>query len=352
MLSPLERQLLVVTGKGGVGKTTLAAALGSLASQRGLRAIVVEVGEQSRMSALFGVPAREPGAEIPLQAGLSSISIDPDRALLEWLQALGGRVSGRLLASSSTFQYFAAAAPGARELVTMVKVWELTQAKRWQRRSAGYDLVVLDAPASGHALGMLRAPRTFGAIARVGPVAGQAEKVGSLLEDPTRTAYLAVTLASEMAVSEALELQDGLREQLDRSLDAVIVNGLLPERFSGIELGRIGALAEQGPSEARVAGDGARGARTAADGGPGARARAGGALGARAGDAAVDEKAALRLAAARAARSIHERARSQHNQVARLRRRGFSVLSVPFAWDARLDLATVHAIGTRLGRKL
>ena len=114
MPSPLERQLLVVTGKGGVGKTTIAAAIGLLAAQRGQRAIVVEVGDQSRLPALFGVSAREPGVEIVLAEGLSSISIDPDRALLEWLQKLGGRVSGRVLASSATFQYFAAAAPGAK----------------------------------------------------------------------------------------------------------------------------------------------------------------------------------------------------------------------------------------------
>src|SRR5271157_3048707 len=100
MTSPLERKLLVVTGKGGVGKTTVAAAVGLLAAGRGLRTIVVEVGDQSRLPNLFDHPAREPGVETRLQEHLWSISIDPDRALTEWLQALGGRVSGRMLASS------------------------------------------------------------------------------------------------------------------------------------------------------------------------------------------------------------------------------------------------------------
>ncbi len=103
--------------------------------------------------------------------GISSISIDPDQALLEWLQALGGRVPGRLLASSGTFQYFAAAAPGAKEIVSMVKIWQLTRGAA--KRRGGYDLVIVDAPATGHALGMLGSPGTFGAIARVGPIAGQ-----------------------------------------------------------------------------------------------------------------------------------------------------------------------------------
>jgi anion-transporting ArsA/GET3 family ATPase len=327
MPSPLERQLLVVTGKGGVGKTTIAAAIGLLAAERGLRAIVVEVGEQGRLPGLFGLPARQPGVEIELQEGLSSISIDPDRALLEWLQALGGRVSGRVLASSGTFQYFAAAAPGAKELVTMVKIWELTQARRWQRRASGYDLVVLDAPASGHALGLLRSPHTFGAIARVGPIAGQAEKVQALLESPDRAAYLVAALASEMAVTETLELQDGLRAGLGRSLDAVVVNGLLPQRFTGAELRQIAevehqALATAAPhrASARVTG--------------------------------AERDAAVRRSAVRAAHSVHDRARVQRNQLARLRRRGFTVIGVPFAWDPQLDLPAVRTIAGRLGRRL
>ena len=128
MQSVLDRKLLVVTGKGGVGKTTIAAALGLLAARSGRRTIVVEVGEQSRLPELFGIERPQQGVETASwTSGLSSISIDPDRALLEWLQALGGRVSGRVLASSGTFQYFAAAAPGAKELVTMVKIWQLTR---------------------------------------------------------------------------------------------------------------------------------------------------------------------------------------------------------------------------------
>src|ERR1700691_88664 len=187
--SILERKLVIVTGKGGVGKTTIAAALGLAAAERGLRTIVVELGDQRRLPALLsgepphgrGDPLRqsEAGGETVLGENLWGVTIDPDRALLEWLQALGGRVPGRVLAGSSTFQYFAAAAPGARELVSMVKVWELTRGEeRWRRRddASHYDLVVLDAPATGHALGLLRSPQTFGAIARVGPIFGQAER--------------------------------------------------------------------------------------------------------------------------------------------------------------------------------
>jgi anion-transporting ArsA/GET3 family ATPase len=328
MTSLLERKLLVVTGKGGVGKTTVAAALGLLAAERGLRAIVVEVGDQARLPELFGISVGDPGLETKLQEGLWSISIDPDRALLEWLQSLGGRVSGRVLASSSTFQYFTAAAPGAKELVSMVKIWELTQHERWRRRASGYDLVILDGPATGHALGMLYSPQTFGAIARVGPIAGRAQKVRALLEDPARTSYLAVAQGTEMAVTETLELTDGLHRHLGRELDAVVVNSVLPQRFTSTELQQISQLNGHEPK--------APTRRTGS-----AKARSG-----QAGNDAVVRSAAL------AAHAVHDRARFQHNQVARLRRRHFEVLGVPFVFTAALDLPAVRRIAEHLGRSL
>lgn len=315
MQSLLGRQLLVVTGKGGVGKTTIAAALGLLAARSGRRTIVVEVGQESRLPELFGLAPGPPGVERALQERLSSITIDPDRALLEWLQVLGGRVSGRLLASSGTFQYFVAAAPGARELVTMVKIWRLTGGAGGRAGARAHDLVVLDAPATGHALGMLGSPGTFGTIARVGPIAGGTRQVQELLRSAERSAYVAVALATEMAVTEALELQDGLRAGLDRDLEAVVVNGLLPRRFTGQELERVDSLARDA--------------------------------------AALDRRQRAVLAsAAAAARTVHERARFQHNQLARLRRRDFEVVGVPFVWTPRLDLAGVSEIAGRLQRRV
>jgi anion-transporting ArsA/GET3 family ATPase len=316
--SVLERKLVVVTGKGGVGKTTIAAALALAAAERGLRTIVVELGDQRRLPAMFadasppveGSPREEDrgvGAETALAENLWSVTIDPDRALLEWLQALGGRMPGRVLAGSGTFQYFAAAAPGARELVSMVKVWELTRDERWRKRTQRYDLVVLDAPATGHALGLLHSPWTFGAIARMGPIAGQAERVRELLVDNTQTGYVAVTLPTEMAVGETLDLQAGLHSQLGCELDATIVNATLPRRFDGGELARIARLN---------------------------------------GTDAVTHSALL------AAQAMHERARAQHNQIARLRRQGLVTHTVPFVFSPELDLEAIRPIGRRLAKRL
>ena len=115
-----------------------------------------------------------------------------------------------MLARSSAFQYFVAAAPGAKELITIAKVWELAQLERWDRRNRTYDLVIVDAPASGHGLAMLTAPQTFGEIARVGPIRRQAFKVRDMLADPGRTGYVAVALPEEMPVNETLELEQRL----------------------------------------------------------------------------------------------------------------------------------------------
>ncbi len=359
MTSLFQRELLVVTGKGGVGKSTVAGALGLLAAERGLRTIVVEVGEQARLPELFGLARGETGSETRLQEGLWSISIDPDRALLEWLQRLGGRVSGRVLASSSTFQYFAAAAPGAKELVSMLKIWELTQGERWRRR-AGYDLVVLDGPATGHALGMLRSPRTFGAIARVGPIAGHSHQVRELLEDPTRSSYLAVAQGTEMAVTETLELTDGLRRHLGRELRAIVVNALLPQRFTAAELQRIGRLNDltrrPGGHTAGASSRGGAGASSTGSAGASSTGSAGassrGSAGASSRGATAAGSDTVVHSAALAARAVHDRARFQHNQLARLRRREIEVLAVPFVFTAELDLEAVRRIAAHLGRKL
>src|SRR5215213_10558479 len=210
-----DRAVLYVTGKGGVGKTTVAAALGLAAARTGRRTIVCEVAEQDRMSRAFARQGVRAEQEVELAPDLWAITIDPQKALEEWLgKQLGGGPTGRILGHSHAFQYFVAAAPGAKELITIAKVWELAQTQRWDRRNRTYDLVVVDAPASGHGLAMLTTPRTFGEIARVGPIRRQAAKVSEMLADPARTGYVAVALPEEMPVNETIELERRLRAAL------------------------------------------------------------------------------------------------------------------------------------------
>src|SRR2546430_2698627 len=259
MPSIFDRNLIYVTGKGGVGRSTVAGALGLVAAARGRRTIVCEVAERGRLPGVFG-REREGAEEIELADGLWAASIDPQAALEEWRRTQVGGPLVRLLAQSSAFQYFVAAAPGARELVTIVKVWELAQRKRWKRGAEGYDLVILDAPASGHGVGMLRTPKTYGDLARIGPIHKQAGQVTRFLRDPRRTVYVAVALAEEMPVSETLEVDRALREHVGGGLETIIVNGVYPRRFGKAEVERLETVAGNGaPPAARAALRAARG---------------------------------------------------------------------------------------------
>ena len=170
----LARRLLVVTGKGGVGKTTVAAALGLVAARAGKRTIVAEVARRGDVASAFDRDGSEPFEEIELAPGLFHISIDPQDALEEYLRdQLPRGPLADLLARSRVFGLLAAATPGMRELLTVGKLWELAQLDRRTPGADPYDLVVVDAPATGHGVAVLTAPRTFAAAAGTGPVARQ-----------------------------------------------------------------------------------------------------------------------------------------------------------------------------------
>jgi len=248
----LDKRLVVVTGKGGVGKTTVAAALGLLAARQGRRTVVCEVAEQERLAGLFG--ARDVGhGEVELAPGLFSVSVQPERAMHEWLrhQLKSGALAG-LLGHSRLFGYLTAAAPGVTELVTVGKVWDLAQV---ERRTGGspFDLVIMDAPATGHALALLRAPRTYANIARVGPIARQAASIDAFLRDSSATGVLSVALPEEMPVNETVDLEQRLADDLGMAVGQVVANGVLPARFTAADARRLRSLDGQGTKAAQAA---------------------------------------------------------------------------------------------------
>ena len=226
----LDRRLVFLLGKGGVGRSTLAAALGLLAARRGRRAIVVEVSGRGDVPRLFARPG-EPGVETELAPGLWTLDVDPRQALEEYLRdQLPLRVIADAIGSSATFGYVAAATPGLRELLTIGKIWELAQPHRRARTAQPYDVVVVDAPATGHGLALLEAPRTFANAAQVGPIARHARRIAVTVRDRSTTALVAVTTPEQAAVDELLALRAALGQ-----LDAVLANAVAANRFSAAD---------------------------------------------------------------------------------------------------------------------
>ena len=233
------QRLIIVSGKGGVGKSTVAAALALAASRNGLRTLVVEVSGRRDVARLL-----EGGAAMNSQPharpGPEHVSVERQSALRDYLRnEVPGRLPAAMLARSKMFELFVDAAPGLGELLTIGKVCDLAGLAGGRRGDGTPDLVVLDAPSSGQLVGMLTAPRTFGSIARVGPVARQAAEVQRVLTDPTAVAAVAVATAERMAVSEALALRDRLQQELGIDFAAVVVNKLLPARFSAADAARL-----------------------------------------------------------------------------------------------------------------
>jgi anion-transporting ArsA/GET3 family ATPase len=228
----LDRRLVFLLGKGGAGRSTVAAAIGVLAARQGRRAMVVEVSGRGDVPRLLGVSAPPLGTELELAQGLWTLDVDPRAALEEYLRdQLPLRLLADAIGSSATFGYVAAATPGLRELLTIGKVWELAQPQRRTQAAQGYDIVIVDAPATGHGLALLQAPRAFADAASIGPIARQGRRIAATLGDRTQTALAAVATPESAAVEELL----GLRSALAGGLDAVIANAVVAERFSAAD---------------------------------------------------------------------------------------------------------------------
>ena len=239
----LDKRILFVTGKGGVGRTTVSLALGMAAAAAGKRTIVCEVAAQERTSRIFERSAIG-FEETELQPNLSAISIDPDHSTREYLELqLPVRAMGDLLYRSRIFNYLAAATPGLSEMVTIGKIWELSLPKRRARGGQPYDLVIVDSPATGHGLGLLQTPSTFAEIARVGPMARQATTIQKTITNHKRTGVVIVALPEEMPVNESASLERELIDTVGLEVDRIYMNALYPERFGATELERIEAAA-------------------------------------------------------------------------------------------------------------
>ena len=249
----LDKRLVFVTGKGGVGKSTVSLALALAAAERGKRAILCEVGAQEHLSHVFD-RSQIGFHEVEMRENLWAISIDPDESMREYvLLQLKVKAMRDLLFRSRIFNYLAAATPGLKELVTIGKIWELTLDQRKARGGKRYDVVIVDAPATGHGVGFLQTPRTFANIARVGPIRQQAETLDAFIRDREQTGVAIVALPEEMPVNETVSLERDLASEVGVAVDHIFCNGLYPERFAEDEVATIGVAAGRATTPTRAA---------------------------------------------------------------------------------------------------
>ena len=231
-------RVIFVTGKGGVGKTTVAAALGQYAARLGHRTLIVETASDGRLAALFAHRALD-GTPRRLRAGLDAVRVDA-RQLVEQYFARLLRfqwLSNRLL-SSNTFNALTAAAPGITEFLLLEKLLDWIDPGLGLRRR-GYAVVIVDGPATGHALKLLRTPRTLATMVPGGPLGRTARHLLALLADHTRSQVLLVSLPEEMAVRETIETHQALEGDLALHVARPIINRVFPRHFTTAEAARI-----------------------------------------------------------------------------------------------------------------
>ena len=224
MTNLLDRKLVFVTGKGGTGKTSVAAALALLASQHGKRTLICESEPKGDVAAALETgPTKFVQREV--SPGLFAMSMDTEASLREYLHLnLKVPVVGRIGPVARAFDFVATAAPGVREILTVGKLC-------YEVREGHYDLIVVDAAPTGHIVGQLAAPQGINELVKVGLVRSQTSWMVDILADSGTTGLCIVTTGEEMPVSESIDLAGRIKRETVVDLACVVANRVLPELF-------------------------------------------------------------------------------------------------------------------------
>ena len=249
----LAPKILIVSGKGGVGKTTVAAALALVAARHGRRVCIADVDRKGSLARLFG------GSELghnprELAPGVWGMNISPEEALGEYLdvQYHMKRVS-RVFTSTHFVDYITTAAPGLKDILVLGKIWYLEQGREGGGSPVDFDTIVVDAPAAGHMLTFLSAPMGLSDAIRVGPVRRQSDWLVQMLRDPMRTRVHLVTLPEEMPVAETRETSEALHAKIGIDPGTVFANAVYQELLTSDERATLEqVMADDDPRELRI----------------------------------------------------------------------------------------------------
>jgi anion-transporting ArsA/GET3 family ATPase len=244
----LEKRLVVISGKGGVGKSVTGAALALAAVKRGRRTLLVEVDSPLEATRYLGAQPAGGGVR-EARPGLFTVNLAPTAVMDEYVRhVVKLELLARRILDSPVYHRFFAAAPGLRELMVLGKIMTLEEEREGWSRRPRYDLLIVDAPATGHGLSFLKVPQAASQAVPVGPIGVNARRIQGLLRDPRRTALLVVAIPEEMAVVEAAWFHRLATDELGIACAGVVLNAASEERFSRAEEAEVLRLKDASPA--------------------------------------------------------------------------------------------------------
>lgn len=234
-LTPLaDRRFLFITGKGGVGKTTVTAAIAMGLGAQGKRVLIAICDAKERISTLFGVPPI--GTEVrEIAPGVMAVRTTPELALLEYGEmVLKSRTLSKAVFENKYTRSFFNGVPGLNEWAMLGKAW-YHSIEEDSKGEQTYDVVLLDAPATGHGLDMLRVPKVIVEVVPPGVLRADAEKAWKMFQDPKQTGVVIVTLPEDMPTNETIELKESLEGELNLPIARLVINAVMTELFTEAE---------------------------------------------------------------------------------------------------------------------